>query len=324
MKKRLIPLLLALLLLTACTAPGAGRTGTTATNVPGTAPVRPQAIAPEDLDSRETATLYFRYLSEPYLAPETRIITHSPSKPYELSLLTELLSGPGTHAADLTSLFPTGTQVLSTVTQGRTLFVTLSQEIMSGYADDKNVSQQEQQLRRLLCMQSLVATITENCDIDQVQILVEQTDNTSGSLRLQERYFLIDPLSTSLVGPMTRDDALLLNPGNTAEVICRLWLSRDWQRLYQYIALRDPVTGVERSSYRDFVTAMENLPLLCDYALSGGSVTAGGDQATYSLSAATLQYNRETRHEGRILRLCRESGIWRVTVKQLTGWLEVQ
>lgn len=323
MKKRLILLLAALLILAGCSALPLSHS-TTATNVPGTNPVLPEAEAPSSLDSRETATLYFRFLGEPYLAPEARVITHSPSRPYELSLLTELLSGPGTHSADLTALFPAGTQVLSTVTQGRTLFVTLSREIMNPYPDDAALSPAEQQLRRRLCMQSLVATITENCDIDQVQILVEQTDASGSSMRLQARYFLADPLSTSPVGPMTREDALLLTPGNTMEVICSLWRSRDWQRLYQYIALRDPATGMDRVSYRDFVTAMENQPLLTNFSLQGGSVTAPGDQATYTLSATTLQNNRETQHQGCILRLNRENGIWRVTLAQLTGWLEVQ
>lgn len=323
MKKRLLILLmLCALVLTGCSTAGLPMGGTLSTTVPGTDPALPAANAPAEQDSLETAALYFRYLSEPFLAQETRLITHSPSRPYELTLLTALLAGPGSHSTDLTSLFPAGTQVLSTVTQGRTLFVTLSREILSGYPDDASVTPEEQKLRRQLCMQSIVATITENCDIDYVQILVEQTGSATGSLRLQQSYFLEDPLSTELVGPMTRDDSLLLTPGRTMELMCELWRSRDWQRLYQYIALRDPSTGVERVSYRDFVTAMENLPLLSGYALTGGSVTLDGQQATYTLDATTLENGRETSHSGCILRLCRESGLWRATLAQLTGWLE--
>ena len=322
MKKRLLILLiLAALLLSSCSAvlPFGGALSTA---VPGTEPARPEAQAPADLGRPETATLYFRYLEEPFLAQETRIITHSPSRPYELSLLTALVSGPGSHSADLTGLFPAGTQVLSTVTQGRTLFVTLSRELLSGYPDDNSVTPQEQQLRRALCMQSIVATITENCDIDRVQILVEQTDNATGSLRLQKSYFLEEPQSTELIGPLTRADEMLLTPQRTAELLCSLWRSRDWQRLYQYIALRDPSTGVERVSYRDFVTAMENLPLLSGYPVAGGSVTQDGTQATFAIDATTLAGNQETGHSGCILRLCRENGLWRATMAQLTGWLE--
>lgn len=321
MKKLLMLLLVCMFVLTGCTTT-LSLNGSTATQVPGVQSRLPQAQAPSSLDGRETATLYFRYQDEPFLAPETRIITTSPSRAYETTLLTALLSGPGSHSTELTALFPAGTQVLSTVTQGRTLFVTLSKEILFPYPDDASLTPAQQQLRRQLCMQSIVATITENCQIDRVQILVEQTGASSGSLRLQESYFLADPASTQLVGPMTRNDALLLTPLRTAEVICELWKSRDWQRLYRYVALRDPATGAEKASYRDFVTAMENLPMLSGYTLSGGSVTQSGDQATYTLNAATLQGSRETTHQGCILRLCRENGLWRVSMPCLTGWLE--
>ena len=321
MKKLLILLLICAVVLTGCTA-NLSLNGATSTSIPGVQSHLPEAHAPANLDTRETATLFFRFLDEPFLAPESRIITTSPSRAYETTLLTALLAGPGSHSTELTALFPAGTQVLSTVTQGRTLFVTLSKEILSPYPDESSLSPAEQTLRRQLCMQSIVATITENCQIDRVQILVEQAGASSGSLRLQESYFLEDPASTQLVGPMTRNDDLLLTPGRTAELLCSLWQSHDWQRLYRYIALRDPSTGAEKINYRDFVTAMENLPMLSGYTLTGGSVTLSGDMATYTLDGATLQHGRETARQGCILRLCRENGLWRTTLALLTGWLE--
>lgn len=320
-KYLLLVLVLCTLVLGGCSA-GFPLSGSLTTAVPGTNPALPEAQAPAEQDSLETATLYFRYMEEPFLAQETRLITHSPSRPYELSLLTELLSGPGSHSTDLTALFPAGTRVLSTVTQGRTLFVTLSQELLSGYADDKSATPEEQQLRRRLCMQSIVATITENCDIDRVQILMEQEGSATGSLRLQESYFLVDAQSTAPVAPLTRQEELLLSPLGTAQLLGKLWCSRDWQRLYQYIARRDPSTGAERVSYRDFVTAMENLPILSSCSLSGGAVTQDGTCATFSISGTTLENGRETLRSGCSLRLCREGSLWRVTLAQLTGWLE--
>lgn len=320
-KLALLALVLSALVLGGCSA-GLPFSGSLTTAVPGIDATLPEAQAPAEQDSQETATLYFRYLDEPFLAQETRLITRSPSRPYELSLLTELLSGPGSHSADLTALFPPGTRVLSTVTQGRTLFVTLSQELLSGYADDKTVSLEEQQLRRLLCMQSIVATITENCDIDQVQILMEQDGSATGSLRLQESYFLVDAQSTTPVEPLKRQDELLLSPLRTAQLLSQLWCQRDWQRLYQYIARKDPSTGAQRVSYRDFVTAMENLPILSSCSVSGGTLTQDGTRATFTLSGATLENGRETLHAICTLHLCRESSLWRVTLDQLTGWLE--
>ena len=141
---------------------------------------------------------------------------------------------------------------------------------------------------------------------------------TSGAL--QARYFLEDDDASELVGPMTREEALLLSPLNTARVMLSLWQSRDWQRLYRYSARRDPATGTERISYRDFVTAMENLPMLTDLSVEGGGVN--DSRATLTLSATVLEGGRELKQEGRVVRLCREDGLWRATVTMLTGWME--
>lgn len=320
-------LLVCTLALSACSAGPGTVHGATATLVPGTDPTLPEALAPADLASRETATLYFRFQGEPYLAPEMRTITQSPSQPYELSLIGALLAGPGTRSTDLMPLFPEGTRVLSTVTQGRTLFVTFSQEIMNLFSDEPADWQsrpdwaEEVPLRRELCMQSLVATITENCDVDRVQVLVEQSGEMTGSLRLRADFYRRG--GEGLVGPLTREESLLLTPHNAVKVILQLWSNRDWQRLYRYVALTDTATGVDRLSYRDFVTTMENQPMLVSCAVEGGSVSPDGHTVTFTLSAVLRSHNgSSSATEGRILRISRENSQWRVTMSQLTGWLK--
>lgn len=302
-----------------------------ATLVPGTNPILPEAREEgvSALQSHQQATLYFRFLDEPYLAPESRTITQAPSQSYEMALLSELLSGPGTHSADLSGLFPEGTRVLSTVKQGRTLFVTLSDEIMEGYPDepsawrDAAAWQREVPLRRVLCMQSLVATVTENCDVDQVQVLVQQDQAAASSLRLKQLYFMDDAADDELVGPMTRDDSLLLTPDTTLEAILACWQNQDWQRMYRYIALRDPTSGAERATVQDFVTAMEQLSRMTSASFSGGSLSADGICMTYTLSAHLMN---ATGHEWdvyqRVVRLYREGDRWKTTLEQMTGWLE--
>lgn len=324
-----IALMLALLMLTGCAAP-ASPLRATATLVPGTSPRLPEAAPDEALSAREDAMLYFRYQSEPYLAPERREITHSPAESYELALVTALLSGPAPQSAELGTLFPAGTQVLSTARQGRTLFVTLSQEVMNGYPDEPAAWKsdpywsQEVPLRRALCMQSLAATITENCDVDSVQVLVAHDGGDMTSLRLKEKYFLTTADDTRLAPPMTRQESLLLTPGNTLSIILRLWQQQDWQRLYLYVAAADPVTGEGRRSYADFVTAMENLPRLAACSFSGGSVSMDGRWSAYTLDADLLGADGQPeRREGKTLRLLRENGLWKITLSQLTDWLEV-
>lgn len=323
MKQRLCLMLLCAALLFAGCAPQSTLPGNAAaTLVPGTDPIQPGAQAPAALNTQESATLYFRFMDEPFLAPETRVITSSPSRPYELSLLTELFSGPGTRSTDLKVLFPAGTRVLATSLSGRTLFVTLSEDVLAPYPDETD-NPQESILRRQLAMQSIAATVTENCNVDMVQILVRTSAAASENLRLPEGYYALDLTQATPAQPLQRREEMLLTPQNTMQIILQLWSTRDWQRLYNYIALKDPFTGVERVTYRDFVTAMENQPLLMDAACQGGSVNQSGTQATYTLAATLRSHQGQTlKKEGEILRLWREDGLWRVTMSQLTGWLE--
>lgn len=287
----------------------------------------PEAQAPAELYATQTATLYFRFLDEPYLAPETRAVTYAPSQAYELALLTSLLAGPSTHAAELTGVFPEGTRVLSTSRQGRILFVTLSKEIMNPYPDEDAgitaaTAGTESLLRRQLCMQSLVATVTENCDVDDVQVLVEQTGTAADSLRLRQRYFLTTDDNSLLVGLQTRQEELLLTPGNTLRAILDRWATQDWTRLYRYLAAKDPATGEEKRSLSDFITAMEGLPRLVSCTFSGGSVSPDGCFVTFTLCPTLLTDGQTRELPGRVLRLYREGDLWKISLAQLIQWLE--
>lgn len=328
---RLMLALLCLSVLTGCASPVLPLDDSAATLVPGTHPILPQAEAPASLSSQKNAALYFRYLDEPYLALEIRTVTQSPSQPYELTLITELLAGPGAQSADLTPLFPAGTRVVSTSLNGRTLFVTLSAEIMNAYPDEPAswqndpYWQREVPLRRALCMQSLVATITENCNnVDRVQVLLEQQNALAGSLRLKERYFMLQSDSDELTGPLVRQEELLLTPQTAMDVILSLVVARDWQRLYHYVAVRDRETGLDRPDEPGFIAAMEALPAVVSYTYAGGSVASDATQVTFTLSAALSGMAANTPAvENRVVRLVHENGLWRITMSQLTGWLEV-
>jgi len=301
-----------------------------ATELPGTSPVLPEVDSDTlPQQTRENAALYFRYLDEPYLAAEYRTITQLPSQSYEMALISELIAGPGTRSSELSGLFPPGVRVLSTVRQGRTLFVTLSQAIMNGYPDEpanwreSDTWKQELPLRRRLCMQALAATVTENCDVDQVQVLVQQDSLTIGSLRLQAKYFMDGAADGEVIGPLHRDPAMLLEPDTVLQVALTCWRSQDWPRLYRYLALYNPQTGAKKPAQRDFQTVMEQLPRIADFTFSGGSVSAQGSQATYCVTLSLLQSDGTLDSaEGKIIRLLRENGLWKITLEQLIGWLE--
>ncbi|MBQ8200916.1 MAG: GerMN domain-containing protein [Clostridia bacterium] len=277
-----------------------------------------------DISTREAATLWFRFGTEPYLAPESREIELSPTEPYELSLLRALISGPSASAAELSGLYPPGTQVISTYRQDRLLFVTLSRQIMNNYADETDnwAAQpdraEEARLRRTLAMQAIAATVTENCPVDKIVILVEQGSQVTDSMRLRQQYYRTTSDDAALAEPLIRDEALLLTQQTTLDVILRTWSERDWLQLYRYIARRDSETGQERPEYEAFAALMDDLPHLTDYAFAGGHVTQDGIQATFTLDATLMLDGNEAALEDSIIHLTRERGLWRIGVSQLT------
>lgn len=324
--RRMLPLALALLFcltLTGC-APH-DPLAPMATAQPAGASDIPSPNADELAAQLASATLWFRFGTEPLLAPEVRQIAVSPTTSYELALLQALLGGPSLSSTELNGVFPPGTRVLSTHRRDRMLFVTLSRQIMNAYADEPDAWQtldgwaQEVPLRRQLAMQAIAATITENCDVDQIVILVEQGDQTSDSLRLRQSYYRTGGDENALAAPLTRDESLLLSPQTALDTILACWSARDWQRLYLYVARRDPATGMNRPDPESFPAEMDALPHLISWEASGGSVSHDGLYATFTLHATFMKDGQTTRMDSGILRLCTERSIWRIGLSQLNN-----
>ena len=299
------------------------------TAIPGTDPVYPSAVDINTMDLRGCATLWFRFLDEPYLAAETRSITQLAGQSYEYALLSALFAGPGTQQVEMTSLFPVGTRVLSTLQQGRTMIITLSGEFTGMLPDEPETWyedafwQAEIPLRRKLAMQSIVATVTDNCDADEVVILVEQGSAVSDSLRLRQSWFMDGADESVLTGPQTRDDTLLLTPATTGERFLDYWRQKNWSALYKYIAATDVRTGIAKPEYRAFVTEMERFPALMDVHFNGCSVFYDGSVATVSADINLQQPSGQTAEiPSRIFRLHRQDGIWKICMSDLVDWLE--
>ena len=297
------------------------------TPIPRVHSVLPSADEGQGRAAQSEATLYFRFQSEPYLAAEARAIRQLPSQSYEMALLTELLSGPSTASPELTGLFPTDTRVLATQRAGRTLFVTLSAEILNNYPNEPVDWQEhedwlrESPLRRRLCMQSIVATVTENCDVDQVQIQV-QVSGVANSPRLAQSFFLDGSEDNVIAPPLTRDDSLLLTPGVLLDTVLTCWQQRNWSQLYLYISLRDSASGSERPSLRDFVSQMEGLAPVVGFSRGEISVSSGGTLAVCAVNFTVLRGMETHTLSRRILHLEREGSLWKIGLSQLTGWLE--
>ena len=283
----------------------------------------PAPDAAATLPRERTATLWFRFGTEPLLAPETRELEVSPTAPFEQTLLQALTAGPAASSTELTALFPSGTRVLATHRQGRTLFVTLSRQIMNDFPDEPDnwaaqaAWAEEVPLRRRLAMQALAATATENCDVDQVVVLVEQTERGATSLRLLESYYRTGADASALAAPLTREENALLTAQNTLRILLDCWQSQDWPRLYQWLARTDASTGAPRPGYEAFAAQMAALPALTAWEISGGSVSADGQSAVFAV-ALTRLVDGQALEAPATLRLHRERGIWRISLSQLT------
>lgn len=272
----------------------------------------------------ESATLWFRFGEEPLLAPESREIGYRQSEGYARRLLEALVQGPSAASTELEGLFPPGTQVRSVTKSGRLMFVTLSRHIMNSFADEPAAWRDQPRwavevpLRRELAMQSIAATLTENCDVDAVIILVEQTDPATDSLRLRNGYYTLDG-DTTIAPPLARDESLLLSPTRTAEILLQCWQESDYARMYRYVARIDPASGGVRPAESDFVQLMTAQPHLLYAQAAGGSVSADGQRALVSFSGAWLANGAEQPFEALPLTLVREKGVWRIGLTQLTG-----
>lgn len=284
--------------------------------------VIPAPAADEPTLLEHTAVLWFRFGDEPYLAAETRRLSYTAEDGDALALLRMLMQGPSAASTELNALFPVGTRVISVHQSGRIMFVTLSRHILNAYADEPDAWRDdpawatEVPLRRRLAMQSIAATLTENCAVDEVIILVEQSTEVTDSLRLRQGYYTLDG-DTALADVLRRDETLLLTPARTAEVILQYWQEADWVRLHRYLALRDPATGQSRPEVSAFAAQMAGTPHLLVGTADGGSISADGQSALFTLRGTWLTQGVQQSFSGRTLRLVREKGLWRVGVSEL-------
>ena len=166
-------------------------------------------------------------------------------------------------------------------------------------------------------MQALAATATENCDVDQVVVLVEQTERGATSLRLPESYYRAGGNASALAAPLTREENALLTAQNTLRILLDCWQNQDWPRLYQWLARTDASTGAPRPGYEAFAAQMAALPALTAWEISGGSVSADGQSAVFA-AALTRLVDGQTLNVPATLRLNRERGIWRISLSQMT------
>ncbi|HPF87986.1 MAG TPA: GerMN domain-containing protein [Candidatus Limiplasma sp.] len=320
MKHRTRYLLLALvtvamLLLGGCTGQLNPLVKNEATEAPGLEQEVYTASADDSNVTQIKATLYFRYLDEPMLAAESRVITVRRDQQPEQAILEALIDGPSAGNADLRRIIPAGTELNSISSRNGVLFVTfneafLEDEVPDDWETDEDW-QTEAPLLRKLITQSIAASITESYAYTGVQLLVYREDDVQASLRLSNEYFLDG--SVGLSEPIVRDEALLLTPQTTVKTVMDAWYQKDYQCLYNYVAQSG------RPTYSAFVDALSSAPAPEVFTVSGGSVYLDGQTAVVTVYLRLLYQASDDELLSYPLQLIRENDVWKISYTRLTA-----
>ena len=265
------------------------------------------------------ASLYYRFLDQPMLTAETRMLTVSRDESAEFAIVKALLEGPSAGHGDLQRLFPDNVLVESAIPRNNVLFITFSESLLTGDGIPDNWASQpewasEAPLRRRLMIQSVVASITESFPYTGVQILINHEDQTKTSLRLENEYFLDG--REGLSDPQLRNEALLLTPKNTAEHLLKSWQSGDIETFYSFFTNLD--NGNPKPSYQQMATELDGLPTLSSFAIQGGgSVSADGQNAVLTVDFTLLRNGESSLISGYPLLLTRENDVWKIHYSDL-------
>lgn len=294
-----------------------------------------QAIAPQNMLSAQaqderplkfSATLYFRYRNTGYLARETRELNVARTVPDEMALVSALLEGPGSLSPQLSPLFPAGTQVLSTAVEGETLFITFNEALLGRYSDEAVVfsagySQGEGALRRRLAMASLANTLTESGLYSRVQVLVRQEKIVSNSMRLSNRYYLLD--DDTLPPPLSRQEEYILTPRASAEAFFSGWQSGDFASGLRLVKGSEARVPAAIPSDYDLKTALEQAPKLAEFLVTPGTLSLDGQTAVVTVSLRLLSPDGSERLvERRPLRLMLREGVYAIPYESFARLME--
>ncbi len=272
-------------------------------------------------NSERGVSLYFRMRDEALLAREERFVTLPADKRLEQALVEELIDGPGPNALDVTGLFNPNTRVVSVSVEGATLVVTLSREFLDTPIDApfdwaNNAGwRAEVTLRRRLALMSIVGTVTEYSDVTNVQLLVRKSDAEIKGERIARSELYENASPNAQLGPVARDEAMLMSHHTAAEIVLECWKQKNFTRLYRYVA--------ERPTEETFLQQMLSTQRsLISYALSAGTVSSDGKSAVLVAQLSLNRQGNTERVENYPVRMTLDGGIWKISHDALMRLME--
>lgn len=277
------------------------------------------------VETRE-APLYFRMQGENLLARETREIFLSRDEQLEKAIVRAIIDGPSASLLDLTATFNPGTQVLGTFATGSVLNVTFNRAFLTAPSDAPadwyNYAswREEVMMRRRLSLAAVVLAVTDASAYTSVQFLVqERADDLTGKRVLRKEIFFEETSDTAVLGPMTREESLLLTQHNSAQVILQSWQEKDFARLYRFVAQSDG----QRPTQEAFIQAVSTVPgALLSFSVLPGSVSEDGKSAVMSAHLTRQDANGTREMTAYPMHLERENGLWKIGYAALERMME--
>ena len=161
--------------------------------------------------------------------------------------------------------------------------------------------------RRNFCLYSIANTLTENCDIVKVQILVDRQNASQQSYRLPESFFR-QAGAQGFVGAIHREESIIMSPYNALQALLTAWMTRRDDDVYGFLAdthMLSPVLTLE--SFTDILSGAD--------PLTGFILTPGitGENAETALFTCDLSFGtgEETYIAEKIpLRMFRQNDWW--------------
>lgn len=277
-----------------------------------------QSAASDEIE----VTLYYRFGQTDVLGMERAQLDVGRDETIARGIVEKLVEGPDSAHGRLTGVFPQGTQVLSVVAEGTTVYVTLSEAFLGqpdgAPADWEDLSswQQEATLRRWLAVQSLVCSLTEGGRYQRVQLYVAGSDDDVPR-RAQLYWFDMQVGDQSVVlAACSRDESVILTPQRALQMILDGWQQRDWESVYALLCAQQ---GQQMPTLSAFEAQMREADVtLLTAEISGGTVDVSGQTATLVLDGAIrAQDGGDARLIRESVPLVREDDNWAMRVDAL-------
>lgn len=209
--------------------------------------VNPQDMMPSQ---SRMVTLYFRYAETGYLAKQVREVVTRSDERLEEAVVRELIAGPDSETAQLSSLLPEGTVIKKIEAQGEILYITFNRELLRKDRVDVNV--QENNRRLVLMTKSIVNTVLDLGTYSSVQILIDEQGDGIGSAVLAKQFGFDgeEELANQPLSLLVYDYDVILSPEVIQENIISAINNQDWAALYQLVEPYD-LQGKQRPSFSE-------------------------------------------------------------------------